>query len=258
MIFTPLNKLLAAALLLLPSTVFAACTTNEPNWLQNYDGTIGDNYKVRMTLVLAGDQVSGQYFYASQLRDIALKGTITNGIDIVLDELDAQGKTTARFEGKFAERDPKGRFGGSKLQCETIVGSWQKPGAGKSLPVYLSMESATSGALGHRYSAVDADDEVIHRQAYRFWDAVKRGDKKTVAAQIAYPIQVSLAGRKKPLRSPPELMANYDAIFTPRYRAAIVNAIPKNMFVRDQGIMLGSGEVWFRSDGKVIALNTYQ
>jgi hypothetical protein len=27
------------------------------------------------------------------------------------------------------------------------------------------------------------------------------------------------------------------------------------MFVRDQGIMLGNGEVWFGADGKVIALN---
>ena len=57
------------------------------------------------------------------------------------------------------------------------------------------------------------------------------------------------------LRTPAERVAHYDAIFSDVCRAAIAQALPRNMFVRDQGVMLGKGEVWFNADGKVIALN---
>jgi len=42
---------------------------------------------------------------------------------------------------------------------------------------------------------------------------------------------------------------------TPEFQKAIASAVPRNMFVRDLGIMLGGGEVWFGPDGDVIALN---
>lgn len=243
-------------LALLPAAAIGACAKNEPGWLWNYDGTIGDGNRVRMTLVLRGEQVDGLYFYASRLRDIALRGTLANGTDLVLDELDARGNVAARFEGKFAERDPRGRFGDGRLECEVIVGFWQKPGSSERLPLYLSMDGGTAGTLTNRYLPAGADDdELIHRNAHRFWDAVKRGDRKAVAALVAYPIKVRLPAGTKRLRGPADLLANYDAIFSPRYREAIANAMPRNMFVRDQGIMLGSGEAWFGPDGKVIALN---
>ena len=243
---------------LLSASASAACIKSESDWLWNYDGTIGDGYRVRVTLVFRGEQVDGLYFYASQLRDIALRGTIRNGTDIVLDELDNQGNITARFEGKFPEHDPRGRFGNSKLECETIIGFWQKLDSPKRLPVYLSMESGTAGTLTNRYLPAGADDDqLIHRNAYRFWESVKRSDKKAVAALIAYPIKVHLPAGTKRIRSPAEFVANYEAIFSPQYREAISNALPHNMFVRDQGIMLGGGEVWFGPDGRVIALNNY-
>ena len=251
-----LQRTLGLILALLPAIAHAACIKTQPDWLWNYDGTIGDTLRVRMTLVLRGEQVDGMYFYASQLRDIPIKGKIANGTDIVLDELDGQGKVTARFEGKFAERDPRGRFGDSKLECETIVGVWQKLDSPRQLPVYLSMDNGTAGTLTNRYGPAGADDDqLIHRNAFRFWDAVKRNDRKTVASLIAYPIKVTLSARTRSIRSSAELIANYDAIFSPGFRQAIAEAIPRNMFVRDQGIMLGSGQVWFGPDGRVIALN---
>lgn len=254
------GALILSLALLLPPGADAACRDSDPNWLRNYDGTIGDGdgYRVRMTLVFYEERVSGSYFYASQLRDIPLQGAIENGADITLDELDAQGKVTARFEGKFAERDPRGKFTSSKLECEVIVGSWQRLGSSSRLPVYFSMNSGTGGTLENRYAVAGAsDDALIHQNAYRFWNAVKQGDKKTVASLISYPIKVGLSSGSKSLRGPSDLIANYDAIFSPRYREAILNALPRNMFARDQGIMLGRGEVWFGPDGKVISLNNY-
>lgn len=252
------RSVIVLLLMLFPLSSQSACIKNEPNWLWNYDGSLGERYRVRMTLVFAGEEVSGLYFYASQLKDISLKGRVSDGTDIVLDELDAAGNVVAHFEGKFPERDPRGRFGNSKLKCETIVGTWQKVNSPDSLPVYLSLESGTAGSLTNRYAPAGSDDDnMIHRNAYRFWNAVRLGDKKAVAAAIAYPISVHLPTGRNRLRSPTELIANYDDIFSPKYLEAIANALPRNMFVRDQGIMLGRGEVWFGPDGKVITLNHF-
>ena len=253
------HRLLAWGVLLLvclPLVGQAACLKSEPDTLWNYNGTLGNGLRVRMTLVLGGEQVSGLYFYASQLKDIALRGRISEGTVIVLDELDANGQVVGRFEGHFADHDPQGRYGDRKLECEVIVGVWSPLNAAKQLPVYLSLESGTIGSLTQRYAPAGAqDDALIHRSALAFWQAVKRGDKKAVAGMVAYPIKVQLPTGPQRLRSAAELVANYDAIFSPRYRDAIAAAMPRNMFVRDQGIMLGQGEVWFGADGKVIALN---
>lgn len=253
-----LIKIVAVSLTLIPTIAGAVCVKNEPDWLWNYDGVIGSKYRVRMTLVFRGSDVNGVYFYASQLKDIQLKGRITNGTKIVLDELDPSGKIVAHFDGNFPEHDPRGKFGGNKLECETIVGSWHKIDSNETLPVYLSMDNGTSGTLTNRYaSAGIQDDNLIHQNALQFWNAVKLRDKRTVAALITYPIEVGISGETKRINSPKELIANYNAIFSPRFREAIINAIPRNMFVRDQGVMLGNGQAWFGVDGKVITLNNF-
>ena len=251
-----LKTVVAALVFAMPALALAECKVNEPDSLSIYDGTIGEKYRVRMTLILAGGKVTGQYFYASQLRDIAVQGTVTRGQDIVLDELDGQGRPTARFEATFPERDPKGGYGGSPLACEVIVGSWSKVGSSEKLPVYLSMTHGTHGTLNGRYALIDGDDELIHRRALAFQQAVRRGDKKAVAALLTYPMRVNSASGRKRVRSPAEFVARYDAIFSSSYRDAILRAIPRAMFVRDQGVMLGDGEVWFGPDGKVTTLNS--
>ena len=247
-----LYRMIAAAVVILPMTAHAACKHSESG-LWNYGGEIGLTHKVRMSLVFDGDGIRGLYFYATQLHDIRLTGRITDGTTIVLDESDALGKVVARFDGGFVEHDPRGKFGNSKLKCETIVGTWHRLDSAKKLPVYLSLDNISGGSLANRYGG--KDDGLIHRGALRFQNAIKGGDRAMVASLIVYPIDVELSGRKKRLRGPRDLLASYDTIFSAKYRAAIANAIPWNMFVRDQGVMLGNGEVWFDADGKITALN---
>jgi hypothetical protein len=132
------------------------------------------------------------------------------------------------------------------LHCEVIVGSWYR----------IDGKEKLQGTLERRYSVAGAqDDDLIHRKAYRFWNAVKQGDKRTVASLVRYPIEVQVAGRPKTLHSPDELVSEYDLVFSPEFRKAIASAARRNMFARDLGIMLGSGEVWFGPNGDVIALN---
>lgn len=248
--------LLAFASLALPVVAGAACTMVQPGSLWNYEGTIAGKHRVRMTLVFGEQEVTGVYYYASSLQDIRLRGRRVDATHLVLDELDAAGRTTARFETTFPVRDPGGRYGDSELQCEVIAGTWRKAGSDSGLPVYLAMEGSTSGSLAHRYGAIGvADDEVVNRGAQRFWKAVKAGDRATVAACLRYPMTVRVDGKPQRLGGPGDLLAVYDGVFTAAFRDSIAQAMPRNLFVRDQGAMLGHGQAWFGASGKVIALN---
>lgn len=246
---------LALVVGLLPVGADAACFRKEPGTLWNYAGDISRSLRIRMTLIFDGTRLKGRYTYASQLRDIDLEGTVREGRDVVLDEKDAAGRVVARFTGRFAERDPRGIYGDSPLTCDVIIGTWQRTGSTEQRPFHVHAVDATSGSLAHRYGAAGAgDDDRVHRNAARFWEAVKRGDKNAVAAQISYPIRIPMGGKAKTLRSPGEFAREYDAILTPRTRAAILDDIPRYMFVRDEGIMLAGGIVWFGADGRVTSL----
>jgi hypothetical protein len=258
-----IRRLLAAVVLLAAAlqapSAAAACLRDEPGYLWNFDGTIADKLPIRMTLVFSGGKLEGVYSYRSQLRDIRLRGRIEGGKTVALDELDDAGRVTARFEGEFVTRDPKGRYGDSELACEVIVGGWRKVGSAEQpLSFYLATDGATSGSLRHRYGAIGVrDDEVVHRGAARFWRAVKAGDRATVAGQLRYPAVVSVDGKPRRLKNQKDMLAVFDAVFTPKFVAAILDSTPRHMFVRDEGAMLGSGWVWFGADGKVTALNNF-
>lgn len=250
-------RTLGLLLALVPGLAGAVCVRNEPGTLWDFEGTLAAKLRVRMTLVFSGEQVEGVYFYANQLRDIPLKGHLSNAQNLVLDERDATGAVMARFVAHFPERDPGSTYGDSPLTCDVIVGTWQKLGGGAALPVYLTTSSAVTGSLDHRYLAALGvnDDHLINDGATRFWRAVKADDQPVVAAQIAYPIVLNVAGRRLRLKTPAELLSHYEAIFTEAFRATILKAMPRNLFVRDQGAMLGNGAVWFGANGKAIALS---
>ncbi len=256
---TRFRTLMALLAIHLPMHAQSACTWNEPGRIWDYNGSIDGKYPIRMSLVFGGGELNGVYVYASQLRDIRIRGQIGKDGSVRIDEYGSDGRVSAHFTGSFPERDPQGRYGDSALACEVIVGQWQMlDGKRAAMPFYLSAEGAISGKLSNRYGAIGAtSNQAVHAPAEHFWRALKAGDRNAVATEIRYPIKVSLNGKIKTLRSTAELLAVYDAVFTPDYRKAIAAAIPRNMFVRDEGAMLGNGQVWFGANGKVIALNNF-
>jgi hypothetical protein len=241
---TMLIRCALATILLAPALAFAACTSVNASRLEDYLGDINGKYKIKMTLVYDGAAVKGEYFYVSQLKDIALRGSMGEN-DITLDELDAAGKVVATFRGTLIE------------ECDKIKGTWQKTGSAEKLPFSLKMNSSHSGRLEHRYGiAGDGTDEIVHANAYKFWLGVKNGDKKAVASVINYPLRAQVAGKSKTLRNAKEFIASYDAIFSPAFRQTIADSIPHNMMAGTGGIMLGErGEVWLNDMGKVSSMN---
>jgi hypothetical protein len=240
-----------------PDGASALCKGDPIQNIVEYEGTMGDKYRIKAVLDIKDSTITGVYFYATQLKDISLKGSIVEGSRLVLDELDAAGKTVARFEGVFAETDPRKQFTGP-LQCEVITGSWQKIGATDKLPFFLSMATMFAGDLHRLYIDADVDeDETLNRSAQRFWEAVRKGSNETVASFIEYPIKVHLGDRIKRIASRQELLGHYDEIFFQQFRTAIDSDFPRAMMCHlGDGCSLGRrGEVWFDGKGKVIALN---
>ena len=93
----------------------------------------------------------------------------------------------------------------------------------------------------------------------RLKQAVAADDHAAIAAMVKYPLTVySSPGQPITYRSAAALSANYGRVFTPEVRAAVAAAKPDNLFVRDQGVMIGDGEIWMNEihgSIKIITVN---
>jgi hypothetical protein len=79
----------------------------------------------------------------------------------------------------------------------------------------------------------------------RLKQAVAADDRAAVAAMVNYPLTVNAAGgRSMTYRNAAALSANYARVFTPEVKAAIAAAKANDLFSRDQGVMIGNGEIW--------------
>ena len=96
----------------------------------------------------------------------------------------------------------------------------------------------------------DARD--VRRFVRALQDAVEADDRPALAGMLRTPFTTHDRGRE--VRTYPDaraVLADLDALFTPRVRKAILAAKGDALFVRDQGVMIGDGEVWFdRLDGE--------
>jgi hypothetical protein len=240
------------------SVLFHAASANaacHPDATVNiYGGTIG-KAAVRVALQTKDGKVDGRYVYRGSTSSIPLKGTLDAvGKRLTLAELDAAGHSAAKFDGTFADRDP-GFANGSPLNCEVVSGKWTAAGK-PPLAFKLSMDSSGPTDLAHLYDAAGvANDETVDRAATAFRDAVMHGRKDIVAKMIGYPLEASVNGKRTKIANAKALVAHYDGIFTPVFRATIAGDFTRLMFARDQGVMMGGGEVWFDASGKVIGLN---
>lgn len=73
--------------------------------------------------------------------------------------------------------------------------------------------------------------------------AVAEGDAEAVAGLAAYPLIVKVDGRRE-IASGEEFAAAYDEIMTEEITSTIAGQTYENLFVNNQGIMFGNGEVW--------------
>lgn len=79
----------------------------------------------------------------------------------------------------------------------------------------------------------------------RLQAAVGAGDRHAVIALIDLPLRVNFAGGSRMYSDPQSVDRDFDRIFTRRVRQAILSQRADRLFVRDQGAMIGNGEIWF-------------
>lgn len=207
-----------------------------------YEGEFANGSRIRVLLNFkAPNIVDGELAFAESKGSLPVSGTIDNNDQVQLSLHDPEGMVSAQFSGTMMEFAEPFR---GRLTCEVMQGSWTDHARGKVTPLTLVISSSFAPY-----------DPIVESRAVAFRSAVAAGRRQEVAGAIRYPIQVKIAGIDVSIQNEAELTEKYQQIFRPGFQQAIECAIPLLMFSREEGIMLGDGEVWFDYEGYVIALN---
>jgi hypothetical protein len=116
----------------------------------------------------------------------------------------------------------------------------RRPNLESSAPVHVIGDERRSAS----------PDWVQEDRAYRTFlgqlqSAVRNDDRNGVLRLVAFPLRVNSGGRSRTYRNAGAALADYERIFTPKVRQAIVDQRFETLFGRDQGVMIGDGAVWF-------------
>lgn len=86
--------------------------------------------------------------------------------------------------------------------------------------------------------------------------AVAKNDKEAVAKRISYPLSVYSDKKQRKILNQKQFIAAYDTIITSKIKKALANQRLDDLFIRDQGVMVGSGEMWIASLNNKIGVYT--
>jgi hypothetical protein len=109
---------------------------------------------------------------------------------------------------------------------------------------HAQQSNASTGNCTHPDPATRPDCPAAIAFLAKFQDVLKRNDRKAVASLVNYPL-LATAGGKTHVRSRAQLLANFDRIFNPQVRAAILKATADDVWGNVHGFMIGRGVIWF-------------
>ncbi len=116
------------------------------------------------------------------------------------------------------------------------------------------MESASYGALDHRYDLYGADSDVEEFMKH-VKTSIINGDKEWISKHVDYPLETTLDGENPiKIKTKKQLVANFDKIFYQAYKDKIKSYCTCNLFSKDDGVMLGSGLIWINNSPKSNAI----
>ena len=105
----------------------------------------------------------------------------------------------------------------------------------------LAQSDADTGA------AIDnvLGDHAAYRAAFdAIQQAVADGDATAFASWVSYPIKVVADGEEMLLSDEEQFAEHFDNILSDEIRQAILDQTWATLFVNDQGVMFGNGQVW--------------
>ena len=121
-------------------------------------------------------------------------------------------------------------------------------------------------ATAHRFAAGGfEDDAAVLAFIKTLQKNVATAKKDAVADMVNYPMSLNQTnGSSKPKRTEIKdkaaFLAKYDDIISEKLKTALKNQDMTDIFARDQGVMLGNGDIWLAPDSKtkkigVVAVN---
>lgn len=246
-----LSKVTSLRASILSIIVWVASSTPSFGAVMDFEGTLGKqpiglSFEAPSVMgSLPPGPVRGVYFYKRYLKDIPLEGDLDSKGNIVLYELDSKHQKTALIKGVLNSQE------------ENLTGTWSKLDGTGALPLSAHSGSMSGGTLEQRYlvAGVEMSNDAFESKVKTFLSAVAANDKLAVASAVAFPLNANHGNSHRVFKNRAQFLANYDQIFTARFRAVLKDCVPHNMFARDQGVMLGTGQVWFNEIGKAYTLN---
>jgi hypothetical protein len=239
------------------SSAYAGSITKDSDWLWNYYGDVTGLGKVAITLVFQKEnEITGVFYRYGDFVDFEIHGKLSDTRFLTFSIQDKAGLEIAIVRGMFVEQDPRGAYGkDTKLEFEVLAGTYTDGQSGHSMPLYLRLNSGTFGSIDHRYRIAGADDDKkINQNALIIWRAIQTSSAEQIANLVEYPISISIGNKEMTIASESEFIGHFNAIITEKLKNKLSLAFPHNMFVRYDGIMIGDGEIWLNSSGKIIAI----
>lgn len=135
----------------------------------------------------------------------------------------------------------------SEPEEDAAGGGSSKDAAGPvTVPKTETPDNPQTPAGGNPYKTAGIDDPDKFNEFFgNVRKAVANGNKEQVADAVLYPLRVNENGSSRSYKDKTEFLAAYDQIMTDPVKKALADQKLNTLFVNDQGVMVGNGEIWF-------------
>lgn len=227
------------------AAALAGRQTAEDEQLESMEvrGTVGP-YRIGLSYTVRDhtDLVTAHYFYASQLKNIPLTGTV-EGESVTL-----CGADGSVFLLHFVGNGSNGNQPLTFYNSVGLRGFWSL--GSRKFAVTLQFEHSLENPGERLYSQVTSQSDVAFEAMVKAaQDAILRGDWKTTSRYVDFPLRINGTHHHLTIRNEVELHAHWSQIFTPEFVAKLRLDVPHEMFVHNGEAMLGDGELWFDEKG---------
>lgn len=113
------------------------------------------------------------------------------------------------------------------------------------LPGWRDSAGRTAAVMREDYRVAGFPDaRKVHAVIEELQEAIARGDTRTVAARVRYPLRVNTSEGARLVPDAAALLADFERIFPLEIRAALAKCPRSALFSSPEGVMVGSGDVW--------------
>lgn len=230
-----MKKIFLVAYLFIQASVFSFSLDLELNQWYDFTGKLDDKSIKLSFYTLKAGKLIGSYCSTANEPKVLLSGSV-KGNEIYL-TASLNGKITSELIGKIFTDD-----------MDRLEVSWRKSAGGAKSMYKAVLLSVTAGTESKRYAHVLGTDASVEQFVSDVKKAVFKGDKIWLAANLFYPLKVSISEKLTlNLKNKNQFLLQYDKIFTAAFKSAIGKTFSHNHFNNYQGVMIGDGEIWINN-----------